>query len=750
GGFGWIRLNSGTTNNLSAVAFIDDYYGVVVGEFGTILRTTNGGLQWTDQSIRSELFYFYGVDFLDSLIGIVVGTSYNWWGYDRGLIYYTSDGGGQWLDISNLLPFNTGFYDVEFIDTSTVVVLGASCYILLSTDRGQTWNQQTVGSNFGCISMSFTTADFGLVVGGLGGMARTNDGGITWDKISRSSANKWLVEITFTDTVNAYAVGESGTILHTTDCGRFWGPQQSGVPVWLNSITFVNPNFGFVSGDLGTVLQTSDGGINWHKQITGTTENLWDIFFINFDTGFVVGNWGTILRTTNHGETWTSMNSETPNNIYGIHFIDQTTGMIVGRYGEIQRTTNCGVSWQSIQSGTSYDLAEVFFLDKKKGWIVGGDYFEHAGILLTTTNSGISWNLKPISTTRLKAVFFIDSLNGCVVGDYGTILRTTDGGVTWVINNSPTNSWLSGVYLLDSSRGFIIGGGGTILTTGEYYSPIDFVFQHNFVQDWNMVTIPIALDDYSKINTYYTSISPAFTFEGIYSTKDTLQNGVGYWLKFSAPNILNLIGKSIVLDTIDVNAGWNMIGSISYPVLVSSIKSDPPGMVTTNFFTYLEDQYVISDTIKPGIAYWVKTNQNGKLILDTGITLNYQYNLSSTAVEGHIKIIPDSELPPAPPEIEIVHTTTPTNFVLHQNYPNPFNPSTAIRYQIPFSCWVTLKVYNVLGQEVATLVDESASGGQDAGFKSINWNTSNIPSGVYYYKLKTEKFTQVRKMLLIQ
>ncbi|MBU1298973.1 MAG: choice-of-anchor D domain-containing protein [Bacteroidetes bacterium] len=100
----------------------------------------------------------------------------------------------------------------------------------------------------------------------------------------------------------------------------------------------------------------------------------------------------------------------------------------------------------------------------------------------------------------------------------------------------------------------------------------------------------------------------------------------------------------------------------------------------------------------------------------------------------------------------------PKTYALKQNYPNPFNPITVLKYQLPVTSNVMFKIYNILGQEVKTLTDEI----QDAGYKSIEWNSTNnsgniVASGVYFYRIEatsvsdpSKSFTQIRKMLLIR
>jgi hypothetical protein len=110
--------------------------------------------------------------------------------------------------------------------------------------------------------------------------------------------------------------------------------------------------------------------------------------------------------------------------------------------------------------------------------------------------------------------------------------------------------------------------------------------------------------------------------------------------------------------------------------------------------------------------------------------------------------VPERELPPVPPEHDGSGSpgTLPKEFALAQNYPNPFNPVTTIRYQLPVASQVKLHIYNLLGQEVRTLVDEM----EEAGYKRVEFNAGSLPSGVYFYKMTAGAFTDIRKMILIK
>jgi hypothetical protein len=142
-------------------------------------------------------------------------------------------------------------------------------------------------------------------------------------------------------------------------------------------------------------------------------------------------------------------------------------------------------------------------------------------------------------------------------------------------------------------------------------------------QDWNIVSLPLAVADQRKTSVFPVSASNAFAYTQLgYVRRDTLDYGLGYWLKFSAAQPLSVLGDPQNLDTIDVDAGWNLIGSISSPVDTGSVVQIPNGIVASQYYGYNGTMYTVPSTIDPFHGYWVKVNQPGKLVLSgTGFLL---------------------------------------------------------------------------------------------------------------------------------
>lgn len=133
---------------------------------------------------------------------------------------------------------------------------------------------------------------------------------------------------------------------------------------------------------------------------------------------------------------------------------------------------------------------------------------------------------------------------------------------------------------------------------------------------WNLVSVPLSVNEHSKDSIFSTSVSNAFAYNpgSGYSKPDTLKNTVGYWLKFQSEEEVEITGLAIQYDDIDVVEGWNLIGSITDSVFISNITTNPEGIIISDFYGY-SDRYYVTDVIQPAKGYWVKINQSGKLIL---------------------------------------------------------------------------------------------------------------------------------------
>ena len=132
---------------------------------------------------------------------------------------------------------------------------------------------------------------------------------------------------------------------------------------------------------------------------------------------------------------------------------------------------------------------------------------------------------------------------------------------------------------------------------------------------WNLVSLPLTVPDDSVTALFPTATSEAFRYDvGGYVPSQTLQPGVGYWLRFNADQSVELFGSPLHQDTIDVEPGWNLIGSSTKPIATTDIVMDPQDNLLSRFFNF-DGTYIDVDSLLPGKGYWVKINQTGKFII---------------------------------------------------------------------------------------------------------------------------------------
>jgi len=301
-----------------------------------------------------------------------------------------------------------------------------------------------------------------------------------------------------------------------------WGRQTSGTTNELRSVHFVSENEGWVAGANATLLRTTNGGANWAAVNTGIdpASGFNSVRFLDRSTGFVGGE-RSLARTLNAGATWMVAtgflsgdlhNSFFPvinSDVWGaggtatspsrgfihryrfnsdgslafitaifsgvggyrdIHFIDFFNGWIVGAEGRIARRSS---DFRLQSSGTNQALNGIqmfrgeFVVLDSYGWVVGDN-----GTILKTTNGGDTWVAQTSGTTaNLLAVHFVNANRGWVVGDGGVILTTSNGGATWTPEASGVTTNLRRVFFVNETTGFAVGDNGLILKRGVPSGP---------------------------------------------------------------------------------------------------------------------------------------------------------------------------------------------------------------------------------------------------------------------------------------
>jgi photosystem II stability/assembly factor-like uncharacterized protein len=418
------------------------------------------------------------------------------------------------------------------------------------------------------------------------------------------------------------------------------------------------------------------------------------IFFLN------------ISSETKAQNDWFVQTSGTIWHLEFVYFINPNTGW-TGCPGLILKTVNGGINWNILNQG-SLEFKRLFFLNENTGWVIYTN-INNAWFIGKTTNGGSNWNIQYTSgLTDLYSMFFLDQNTGWVVGSENIILKTTNSGTNWNSQPKLQLGELAKVQFINQTTGWIGGTG--------YYSQRGLARTTNGGENWVIVESDIYFRDFSFINEN----TGWCLCDDVGLVKKTTNSGVNWITQFSVPYPDRY--KSI--QFVNKDTGW-VVGDGGYnygysPRITATrnggqnwIHQWPPIVQSWNFLNTLYFVNQNTGWAVGGRGYIIKTTNGGG--------------------EGGTFIEP-------------IKNSVPDKYQLYQNYPNPFNPATAIEFDIPKISFVKLVVYDVLGKEAAVLVNEELK----AGSYKIDFNAGNLSSGIYYYRLQTEKFTDTKKLIVVK
>ena len=762
---------SPTSNQLVSLDFIDETTGWAVGEYGTILKTTDAGETWRIIEIP-QLNYLRDVYFPTESTGYIVG--------EDGLILKSIDSGETWFEQS--IRFTNDLHRVRFRDEKTGWIVGEKGLILYTTDGGENWDQQ---------NSHFKAALNGLALIGQKGVC---------------------------------AVGKDSSILVTEDDGQIWQKRRfvlkdSRYSIFnFNDVFFLDEAQGWIGGDSnidGILLKTTSGGEAWsevkidHVEITdliprtstweGFAAGIQQIYFLDWRYGFLLT---APLRSDSYG-------------LYNLPFYTRYSGRkwVTTIQGFTEASAQPGrIAYLSDKRIINTGFGGEFRISKDKG--MTWEYPNHHQrnfYSFTTGNNGALVAMKRISRNGYQ---FATSK------DYGKSWEAFDPVFFDKKNNQQSTERFGGYYFIDDKNTLRMMAYFGEVNSIDYqiYESRDLGKNWHWVADWNrdnenFVSYFLAADtliDYriykNRQPTGDTKYELHFTrsFDGGVTTVTERFNDIWYINRSTSPFVSKhyffnghtgfLIGSEVnIIQTTDTGRTWrNVLSGVADDLWDITFVNRQVGFISGDFGRILKTEdggktwrKTDSGTQEDIFAIGFRNELEGYAGTETGLLATYNggetwsriplryfhgkiwnidvdeegtcyaythhvsseefrterpggYMFLMVLKEGGVQVASGSEI-------------LPYSFTLYPNYPNPFNSHTIFCFLLPKTETVTLTLYNIRGQRVCTLLDKSLGSGEH----EINWYAVNqagqaVASGIYLARLQRAGEVKTRKVVVLR
>jgi photosystem II stability/assembly factor-like uncharacterized protein len=679
----------------------------------TIYKTTDRGATWTPATglFTNSASFPNTIHFFDQNNGVAMGDPVD--GYFE--IYTTTNAGANWVRVpsSNIpvpLTGEIGLVNEHNYSGNSYWFPTLSHRLFRSTDRGYTWTCSDIQANDGVFpSVAFRDELNGLAITAIGNyliICKTNDGGITW---SYNNVPIWILggwniayipgtQSTYTVNVSSYSGTElKNMITVTTDEGQTWYRLDE----WGNNH---NEGFGYhqwtsVNSGWGSIYLNNQGCIyHWpgytgkHIWRAGNNLKFGSILFgeVGDTIEISIGNYGT-LPTTVNGFNLSSTNFSLVNPPLLPLTLQPWDAVDVSISFTPQTRGSLHDSLVIVSDAANYNNLSVALFGK--------------GLQFTPLQSNYIY-----SAAESLYTFTLANLNANPVGDFdrikieGLTIFPTDS----VLFGVSTNTDSSVLYKIDP----VVGGLLPIVTIhvanirSIAFSPAGTLFAGQ--KNGTLYSIDIGTGAATQIGTPSGKAYSSFSFSP--------KNGKLY------ASVMPAIGSNKDgIYTVDITTGAaTLLGNTGDGKVTPAIAFNKDGTLYGLKGTSSEINKLISIVDSTGVGTEIGTL--GK----SGLQAIIMNEIITGIYEDENLIL--------------------TSYKLSYNYPNPFNPSTKISWQKPVGSWQTLKIYDVLGNEVATLIDEY----KPAGKYEMEFNAEALPSGVYFYQLKAGEFTDTKKMLLLK
>lgn len=636
---------------------------------------------------------------------------------NKGL-FISSDQGNNWYHPNSALPASQ-INKISVVGDS--IFLATSIGVFLSTDKGSTWNSFNDGFNYYSQIITSIIKDNHIFIGTPDGIFSSTDNGVTWRPVNNGLDDSFLTISLVSANNSIFSANQRG-IYKSGNNGSDWLKVSD-----INAVQLiVKDNIIFAGTAASGVFASTDEGISWNSYNNGLTVPFIYSLYVYGEYIYAGTLWG-VFRSSDDGLTWSSFSNGLPDSPTVRCFASNDSGLFIGTESGIFHCLNDDTSWTSVN-----DTIAAKSFASLDGNLFAGTGFE--GIFVSTDN-GTTWTEANNGLPENEDVYsFTINENKIYAGLIHGFYVSTDNGLNWIslstgLPNHPN------VELIN------INGKDILASTWE-----DVFLSTDGGMNWNNITNGMFVTGVSSI-AFINNAIYVCTHSKIYRSTDKGLNWITYtnglpndWVYNISPynNYLYLTTRSYgVFYSSDDGENWVQSGD-------EHLKYND---VTSLAFN---NNQVIAGTQGSGIYL---SSDYGRTWANANVGLIDAYTVLSLGIIGE-KVFAGTLRGLWSCDLNNIQITAIDNhntllkymYSLAQNYPNPFNPVTKIKYSLPYLTQVTLKIYDMLGREVTTLVNEE----KPAGYFEVEFNGSGLTSGIYFYQLKAGNFAETKKLVLLK
>lgn len=690
--------------------------------FGGVWKSTNGGTNFSPIS-DNEVSMSSGSIFVDPANTNIVyygtgeatysGASY----YGRGILKSTN-GGTTWINYTSGLPSLTYCSRIVIrpgFSNQLFAAMGSSG-LYRSTDAGVTWSQLISGR---CDDIIFSPNGTNAYITGSGtGYRVSTDGGVTFTSnatltmgtrnhiaICRNTPSVLYCAVYSGSTITTFKSTDSGVNFTQVAVGHNFNGGQAWYDFYMQVNPF-DPNYAYVGAV--DIWRTIDGGASFQNITNGYAGGVVHVDEHNIDFNPVNSNElmavndGGVWKSTNRGTNWINLNAGlTLTQFYRIASDPSNVNHVMGGTQDNGTQRTLGTSnWAAAFGG---DGGEVCFHSQNPQFILGET--QNNGVQ-RSQNGGNGWqgatNGLSGSGAWVGPLLSHPTTAGIFYTARQQVFMTNDNGASWTAISSGTSGTIREMAISRTSPNTLYATSGSIV-----YKSTD--------GGSNFISVTTGL--------------PGRTITSIYVHPDSSNVAVVTFSGFGA-------GK--VYKTTNGGSLWNNISGNLPDSPVNDVLIYYPGISTSIYYAAMDIGVFFTNNYG---ATWTELADG--LPNTVAMHLDYHQATNRLRIGTHGRGVWETSNP-----VGLINYSNevPAGFSLQQNFPNPFNPVTTIKYDILKEGFVKLAVYDILGRELKAIINQN----QKAGTYTVQFDGSALSSGVYFYKIISDGFTETRKMMIVK